>query len=71
MVVKNMKNCLGFSHALRFALLGATSAAALATAAPARADDKPDDKKDDTAEVGLGLAPGSPQVGTLPGGIQP
>jgi hypothetical protein len=70
-VVKNMKNCLGFSHALRCALLGAMSGAALTTAAPARAEDKTDDKKDADAEVGLGLAPGSPQVGTLPGGIQP
>jgi hypothetical protein len=70
-VVKNMNKYPSFSHGRRLALLGALSAAALASASPARAEDKKDDKKDASADVGLGLAPGSPQVGTLPGGIQP
>ena len=60
-----MNNLLGFSH-----ILGALAAAALLTAPPALAqDEKKDEKKDATEDVGLGLAPGSPQVGTLPGGV--
>ena len=66
-----MNNYLGFSHGARWALLGALSTAALGAASPARAEDKKSDKKDDAADVGMGLAPGSPQVGSLPGGIQP
>lgn len=54
-----------------WALLGALTAALLA-ASPARAqDNKKDDNKVDAEDVGLGLAPGSPQVGNLPGGVQP
>jgi len=68
-----MKKHPGFSHGVPrrpWAVLGALAAANLCLASPARAEDKKDGK-DDTADVGLGLAPGSPQVGTLPGGVQP
>ncbi len=68
-----MNKYLGFSHSSprsRCALLGALAVALLLVTPPARAEDK-NDKKDDAADVGLGLAPGSPQVGTLPGGVQP
>ena len=70
-----MNKYLGFSHGSprsSWALLGAlsTAAAALLAAPPAKAQDK-DDKKEETEDVGLGLAPGSPQVGNLPGGVQP
>jgi hypothetical protein len=69
-VVKNMNKLLGFSHAARWSLLGAIGSATLLVTPAARAEEK-SKKKDETADVGLGLAPGSPQVGTLPGGIQP
>lgn len=68
-----MNKHLGFSHGSpcsRWSLLGALAAAALLVAAPVRAQEK-DEKKEEADEVGLGLAPGSPQVGNLPGGIQP
>jgi hypothetical protein len=72
-VVKNMNKHLGFSHGSprsSWALLGAlgTTAAALLAAPPANAQE---DEKEDGDDVGLGLAPGSPQVGNLPGGVQP
>jgi hypothetical protein len=67
-VVKNMNKHLGFSPASRWALLGALAATVFA-AAPAHAQDKA--KKEEPDSVGLGLAPGSPQVGALPGGVQP
>ena len=53
-------------HGFLFAL-------ALTAASPARAQDKDKEKPDDggSEDVGLGLAPGTPQVGTLPGGIAP
>ena len=64
-----MNKCLGFSPAARWVLLLAVTAAAAMSTSKAHAEDKA--KKDETSEVGMGLAPGSPQVGTLPGGIQP
>jgi hypothetical protein len=73
-VVKNMKKHLGFSHGSprsSWALVGALAAAALVAAPPARAEEKDAKKDDSNGDVGLGLAPGSPQVGTLPGGVQP
>lgn len=60
----------GFSHAARWVLPLTAATAALFASAEARAEDKAD-KPEAAAEVGMGLAPGSPQVGTLPGGIQP
>jgi hypothetical protein len=70
-VVKNMNKHLGFSLSPRssWALWGALSGAMLLQSAPAGAQEK--NEKDASADVGLGQAPGSPQVGTLPGGIQP
>jgi hypothetical protein len=72
-VVKNMKNYLVFSHRSRspgWALLGAL--AALSAAAPARAQEaKSAEVAEEGQDVGLGLAPGSPQVGSMPGGVQP
>ena len=65
-----MKKYPGFSHAARWLLLGAVASSTLSLTSKAQAEDKKD-KKDDSGDVGLGLAPGSPQVGTLPGGIQP
>ena len=72
-----MKQTLGFSHGspgLRWALVASLLGAGLTLAPPAIAQEKGDAKKDDAKkdeDVGLGLAPGSPQVGTLPGGVQP
>ena len=66
-----MNKHLGFSLGTRHALLGALSSITLLTAPSAFAEDKKDDKTAEKAEVGLGLAPGSPQVGSLPGGVQP
>ncbi len=70
-----MNNPPSFSHISRvprWALLGALAAAVLLAAPAARAqEEKKDEKKDATEDLGLGLAPGSPQVGTLPGGVQP
>lgn len=63
-----MNKHLGFSHASRWALLGAL-ATTVFFSAQARAQDKA--KKEEPDSVGLGLAPGSPQVGALPGGVQP
>lgn len=65
-----MNKLLGFSLGARHALLGALASASLLAAPGAHAEDKNADKKD-AGDVGLGLAPGSPQVGSLPGGIQP
>ena len=63
-----MNKLPGFSHGARFALLGALAFAAL-VAMPAHAQEKKE--AEGSEDMGLGLAPGSPQVGTLPGGIQP
>ncbi|HVY27241.1 MAG TPA: hypothetical protein VHB79_11860 [Polyangiaceae bacterium] len=63
-----MNKLLGFSRGARHALLGALASASLLAAPAAHAEDK---AKKDSDDVGLGLAPGSPQVGSLPGGIQP
>jgi hypothetical protein len=68
-VVKNMNKLLGFSPAARWVLLLAVTAAAVSSTSKAHAEDKA--KKEERNDVGMGLAPGSPQVGTLPGGIQP
>ena len=69
-----MKQTPGFSlghRGLRWALVGSLLSGALTLAPSANAQDKKDDAKKDEDDVGLGLAPGSPQVGTLPGGVQP
>jgi hypothetical protein len=68
-VVKNMNKYPGFSPAARWVLLLAVTAAAVSSTSIAHAEGKP--KKEASNDVGMGLAPGSPQVGTLPGGIQP
>ena len=67
-----MNNLPGFSGGgARYALLGALASITLLSAPAAHAEDKKDKKDDAATDVGLGLAPGSPQVGSLPGGVQP
>ncbi len=61
-------------NARRLALFGAVSAALLGTR-PSAAQDAPEGEKAKANAAaddgGLGLSPGTPQVGTLPGGIAP
>ncbi|HEV8244708.1 MAG TPA: hypothetical protein VGP93_03035, partial [Polyangiaceae bacterium] len=70
--MKMMKH-FGSPSSVRAAVFGLVGAALL-VAQPARAQDKPVQAKpadDTTLDVGLGLTPGTPQVGSLPGGITP
>lgn len=69
-----MNNHPGFSHdspGLRRALLATLCAATLTAAPRADAQERENQQAGGADDVGLGLAPGSPQVGTLPGGVQP
>ncbi len=63
---------LSFVCGCRWSLLGVLAGASLLVSGRADAQEPSPPKAPDAAtDVGLGIAPGSPQVGTLPGGIAP
>src|SRR5262245_35588376 len=64
-----MKRGLGIAAVFVGACLTLSTLPALAQEGDGTATDK--SKEDDTDEVKLGLDPGTPQVGTMPGGMSP